>query len=267
MLLIKFAKRLAMILVVTAAPLMMPRVFAQENEEFKNWQREPKYTHSIAAQWTMMADRYLDRGDVDRALPLYEKALYLDEKFAPAYHNRAQCYIALSRNAEALADLNRCLALGGPEQYMALCSIAHLQYNLGHYPASIAAWNKVLGNNNHSMLLEQRAETYEAMGKYDLAIADLTDCLKIARLKRIILAHRARVYTRMHQYDKVIADCSGVIKEDPDGSKGKDGNVAVLKLRAEAYRRTGKAALAKRDLAAVQNAYKNDDALAPFSTK
>jgi len=240
---------------------------AQADEEFKYWQQHREFNHSPAARWTRMADQHLQYGDIETALPLYEKALSLDKNFAPAYHNRAQCYIGLSRNQEALQDLNRCVALPSSQQYLALCSLAQLHYSMGQYPAAIATWNKLLAIGRNNSALFDRAQCYETMGKFNLAIADLTEVLKYSRTKANILCRRARVYSRMHQFDKVIADCSAVIKADPAGTNSKDANIEVLKLRADAYKKLGQDALAKRDLARLQQTYKSDDALAPFSTK
>lgn len=152
---------------------------AQAQEEILQWQKDSQYRHSIATQWTLMADRYLDEGDIERALPLYDKALSLDKNFAPAYHNRAQVYAALSRNEEALTDLNRCIVLGGSEQPLALHSLGILQLRMHHYNEAIVAFNKLMVPGGHNeWLLTDRASCYQGMGKFDLAAADLTAALK-----------------------------------------------------------------------------------------
>jgi tetratricopeptide (TPR) repeat protein len=267
MLLIKFAKRLAMILVVTAAPLMMPRAANAGADEFEAWQRDLQYQHSLAAQLTRRGDRYLEDGDLEKALPLYTQALATDKKFVPALTNRAECYMGLSKLDAAVADLNRAIAIGGSLQGHALGVLGNIERGQHHYAAALPIYDKLLKDVTTDGLLQNRAECYAALNKPELAITDYTASLKYATKKDAALYHRALLYNQLHQYNKVIADCSQIINQDPDGSRNVDGNVRVLKLRAQTYSKLGKEVLAKQDLERADRSLKEAVDDAPFNAK
>jgi tetratricopeptide (TPR) repeat protein len=236
-------------------------------EGFREWEREPRYQHSVATEWTKRGDRFLEDGDVDKALPLYTQAITLDKKFVPAYSNRAECFIDLSRNREAIDDLHRAIALEGKSAYHALRMLARLELDLRHYTQAFPVVDQLVKQGKTDGLLEDRAKCYVGLGKLDLAIADYTEALKYTQRKDLPLYERALLYDRLHQYDKVVADCSEIIKRDPEGSASTDAGVKVLTLRAQAYRKLGKDALVKKDLEHIQRARAQDIDNAPFRMK
>ena len=54
---------------------------------------------------------YAMKGEFDKAIPDYDKAIQLDSKYARPYYFRGVAYKALGRNTEAIADFKTCIKL------------------------------------------------------------------------------------------------------------------------------------------------------------
>jgi tetratricopeptide (TPR) repeat protein len=91
-------------------------------------------------------DSYGDKGELDRAIVEYDRAIELAPDFALSYNNRGQAYTDIGDFDQAIADLNRAIELD---------------------PDFAVAYNN-------------RGQAYTNKGDFDQAIADLDQAIELA---------------------------------------------------------------------------------------
>ena len=85
----------------------------------------------------------MSKGEHDRALAEYTRALELDPRFANAYRGRAELNRKMGRLAESLADAEQALSLD-PKNPFAHDTRAHALAALGRRNEAIAEYKKAL---------------------------------------------------------------------------------------------------------------------------
>ena len=147
--------------------------------------RAPAYTNRGIA--------YEKKGEVDRAIADYNKAIKLSPKLAAAYYNRGLAYEKKGESDRAIADYNKAIALD-PNDAAAYNNLGIVYGRKGEVDRAIADFTKAIKlSPNFALAYSNRGLAYWTKGDKDQAIADFRKALEIdptsksakARLKRL----------------------------------------------------------------------------------
>jgi tetratricopeptide (TPR) repeat protein len=127
---------------------------------------------------------YMFKGDIDKAMTDFNKAVALDPTYATAFVDRGTAYENKGDHAHAIADFDTAIKLDpkSPDALTGRCAAraevgSDLPQALADCDASLAIRGKDAGT------LNSRGFTYLRLGQFDEAIADYNAALKInARL-------------------------------------------------------------------------------------
>jgi tetratricopeptide (TPR) repeat protein len=166
-----------------------------------------------------------NRGEFDKALKDYNKALEIKPDHSPTYHNRANLWNQKGEHDKAIQDYTKSIELDP---------------------------NSVLTHFS-------RANTYEKINDNDNAIKDYTKTIQLAKEcnNRLVLDHHKKMPMQAHfqrglllikkkQYDKAIEDFTKVIELDPK-------HELAYRNRSVAYRKLGDEEKADSDYEKANN--------------
>jgi len=140
-------------------------------------ERESSETRSFA--YTNRGNAYDDKGEVDRAIADYTKAIALDPNYAFAYNNRGLTYEKKGEIDRAIADYTKAIALD-PKNAIAYTNRGAAYYSKGALDRAIADFDEAIKlNPNYAITYTNRGYTYEKKGDKDQAIADFRKALEI----------------------------------------------------------------------------------------
>jgi len=101
---------------------------------------------NLATAYTGRGIAYESKGEVERAIADYNKAIALDPKFAKAYTNRGVAYRKKGESDRAIADFTKAIALN-PKSAAAYYNRGYTYANKGEYDRAIADFRKALEIN------------------------------------------------------------------------------------------------------------------------
>jgi len=181
-------------------------------DEEKLWNETIAKNPNSFMAWNSLGIYHRSKGDLDRAISDYTKAIELNPDPFSEYHNRANAYFQKHQYDQAIADYDKAVELA-PD-------------NVKTY-----AVRSYLG----------RAAVLEATGNLDKAVADYTEALRLDPHDPSPYVARARAHIRKGQYAEVILDCTAAIELNP-------GDHSAHCLRSLALQMTGELDRAMRDL-------------------
>jgi tetratricopeptide (TPR) repeat protein len=192
-------RRLAACLVIVAAASLPLRGAYADDLAICNSQNLPP-EQAIAAcdrlinagksKGSELASRYLNRGlawnrkgDFDRELSDYNRAIALDPKFGIAYLNRGTVWHRKGQYDQAVADYSTAISLGG--------------------------------NVNLALAYNNRGNSRRLKGELDDAIDDLNRAIDLDPRYVLAYSNRGQVWMPKGKYDSALADFNKVIELDP----------------------------------------------------
>jgi serine/threonine protein kinase/predicted Zn-dependent protease len=190
------------------------------------------------------AEKYLARGDLRKAIQLYERAVELDPEFASAYLSMAIAYFNLGLFSEANKFFQRAFELkdriSDRERYQAEAEFYSSSEKT--YDKAIEAFNKLLdlypddnlGNADLGFLYAIIEEWDKAIERYEVCIKNRDDSLGT-------YGTLAGVYLAKGQYDKATEVFEYYLKNFPE-------NARIHELLARNYLCLGKYELALREV-------------------
>ena len=169
------------------------------------------------------ADAYFNRGTAhstlnqhEKAIENYNKAIELDPNLALAYSNRGLAYYSLNKHDEAIADYNEAIELD-PNFALAYYNRGLAYYSLNKHDEAIADWNKAIElDPNLALAYNNRGAAYDSLKKYDEAIADYNEAIKLDPNLAMAYNNRGLTYYGLNRYDEAIADYNKAIELNPD---------------------------------------------------
>jgi tetratricopeptide (TPR) repeat protein len=158
-----------------------------------------------------------------QALADVEKSIALDAKNYRAYFSRAVIYSLTDRDRLALADLDRALQIA-PQSTDVYNIQGKIYRKLKQYPQAIISYTKAIDlvknqsdrQDSLESYLSARAETYALDRKYELAIADFTQVIKLNPKDSSYYTYRANAYYSLKQYRSTVADLDRAIALTPN---------------------------------------------------
>ncbi|MBS1806679.1 MAG: DUF3421 domain-containing protein [Acidobacteria bacterium] len=111
------------------------------------------------------------------------------------------------------------------------------------FNAAISDLTKAISYQKSELYLKRRGEAFMGLKKYELAIADYTEAIKVKPANGDAFNLRAAVYLAQKNYPLALADYDKVIAL-PDNSETKYAKIQALVQKGDLYRETGKLDLA-----------------------
>ena len=158
---------------------------------------------------------YDAKGEQDRALVHYNKAIQLDPKHAPAYNNRGYVYNTKGDHDRAVADYSKAIEID-PKFAHAHTSRGYAYYTKGDYDRAIADCTKAIEiDPKHANAHSNRGYAYHAKGDHERAVADFTKAIEIDPNHAYANYGRGYAYYTKGDHDRAIADYTRAIKFNP----------------------------------------------------
>lgn len=105
--------------------------------------RGKEYSYAKAVAYKARGSAYHEKGQYDRAVADYTKAIQLNPIYANAYNGRAWAYLKLGEAKKALSDSNKALSLS-PQYAPAFDIRGHILEALGQEDNAIADFRRAL---------------------------------------------------------------------------------------------------------------------------
>lgn len=209
----------------------------------------------IDPQWgnayKILAQVENDKGEHQKAVEYANKALAAKKPDIKAYLQRTLSYQALGKNKLALADITEYLKYTFTDPDMHLLRAGILRA-LKQPIEEIEEYKAALKLHYRDYTVYQLAQTYEQIGKFEPAIAELTKLIKATGQDAEAFQKRGHLYMRLKKYNEAIADYSKAISIE--------ASPRFYKERAAIYQQMGNSRAAQADLAMS----KKEDLSDPF---
>lgn len=161
---------------------------------------------------------YVNKGEIDKAIAEYTKAIEIDDQFAGAYNNRGSAYQKKGEYDLAIVDHTKALKID-PDFAAAYNNRAGCYQKKGKYDLSIADLTKAIElDSEFSDAYLNRGSVYDDKGEYVRAIVDYTWAIDIDPKLTAAYNNRGISYSNNHQYGKAINDFNKALEMDPMNS-------------------------------------------------
>ncbi len=132
-----------------------------------------KHTSKEAEAFKNRGNVYFAKGDYQRAIALFTKAIQVDPNYAPAYNNRGNSYGRLGKYAQGIADLSKALALNPSTADVYYYNRAQIYRRKGDFRRAIADFTTAHELNPKDIgTLLYRGKTYLKVDSSHLAVKD-----------------------------------------------------------------------------------------------
>jgi tetratricopeptide (TPR) repeat protein len=190
-----------------------------------------------AAAYINRGAAYNNKGDYDRAIADFAKAIALDPKAAIAYYNRGNAYNGKGDYDRAIADYTKAIALD-PQDASAYFNRGLAYKHKGDLDHAIADYTKVIALDPDSVIAyNNRGVAFANKGEHNEAISDYT--MAILLDPKHVSAYYARgvTYENIGDKDRAIADFRKVLSLDPNHEGSAEGLRRCCETRVSHSRR------------------------------
>ncbi len=157
------------------------------NEVLRNYPDSP---HA----YNMRGLAYLQKGELERAVEDFSRAIRIRPRSAIAYNNRGKAFRAQANYMTALKDYNTAIEIN-PRYAEALYNRGNLYLAIASYDLAIADYSAVLELRPYYVqAYNNRGTAYRRKGQYQKAIDDYSHALGIAPDLLVIIENRSVVY-------------------------------------------------------------------------
>ncbi len=123
-----------------------------------------------AKRFYQMGNEYFEKGDYDKAIEYYTRAILLNPLFSEAYFARALCFYKLREYDKAAKDYQRALELD-PKNPVIYNNLGDVYYRKEDYVTAIKYYEKaIMLNPNYMKAYYNAGLAYASLEKYDKAI-------------------------------------------------------------------------------------------------
>lgn len=179
------------------------------------------YSHSIKlkpdfAAYNNRGIAYGKKGEHDRAIQDYDKAIALKLDYAEAYNNRGVDYVKKGEYARAIQDYDKAIALR--LDYADAYNNRGVAYGKkGEYARAIRDFDRVIAlRPNDAEAYNNRGVAYRAKGDYALAIQDYDKAIALNPDYAEAYNNRGVAYGAKGDYARAIQDFDKAVALNPD---------------------------------------------------
>jgi tetratricopeptide (TPR) repeat protein len=172
-----------------------------------------------AAAYWFVGDTLHKKRDYDGAIAAYNKAIDIDPDNVNYLNARGITYTNKGDDEHALADFESCLKMR-PNFSSAFNNRGVIFMRKGDLPRAFDEFNQAVGfaasgNQSRQIHLYNRARVEGLQKKFDAALADYADALRVNPDNLQISNYRCITYTDMGKFDEALADCNSVLAKNP----------------------------------------------------
>jgi len=168
-----------------------------------------------AQPYNNRGNAYQNKGEYDRAILDYNKAIEINQKFALAYCNRGIAYEAKGEHERAILDCTKAIEIN-PKLAEAYVNRGSAYEAKGEHERAILDCTKAIEiNPRYAKAYNNRGIAYEAKGEHDRAISDYTKAIEIDPRCAAAYYNRGSAYVAKGEHDRAISDCTKAIEIDP----------------------------------------------------
>jgi Tfp pilus assembly protein PilF len=172
------------------------------------------------------------RGEYDRAIADYNKAIGFEPKNAAYYTRRSQAHYAKEDYDRAIADATRVIELD-PANATAFNSRSSSLIFKGDYERAIADATRAIElSPNSGNDFNNRGRAYLEKGEYSLAIGDLTRAIELNPKSANPYRHRGVAYLKTGKIDLARADLTKALELKPDYQDAKTALAEIEQAEA-----------------------------------
>ncbi|MBX9938710.1 MAG: hypothetical protein K2Y32_05625 [Candidatus Obscuribacterales bacterium] len=195
--------------------------------------------------YTWRALAHMDNFDEEAALNDCIKSAQLGDKAGETAILMCKLYQAMNRHNEAIACIKEKFKLENKEDSYGHELMAYSYSALKQEESALKEYERSLAlDPNNLKVLLNHAVYLEQIHRGKEALKDLERILKIEKNNDIALQLRAKIYYKLGRYKECISDLNQYVQTEFN----KEPAPSALELRAEAYKKLGLSALARKDL-------------------
>ncbi|MBK1987777.1 tetratricopeptide repeat protein [Sphaerospermopsis aphanizomenoides BCCUSP55] len=184
---------------------------------------EPNSVNATGIQWLNYGIQLWRTGDTDNAIKAMENAVIKDPNSWQSYYNVSWIWAGKGKYHSALAAINTAI-IEKPSFYRSYLFKSVIFRNLKQYQNALEAINQgfLQSKENHKedfLLYATRGEILSNLEKYDQAIADFTQVIKINFQFTRAYYNRGVIYYEQGKIDSAIQDFTQAIAINPQYAK------------------------------------------------
>ncbi|OHB78526.1 MAG: hypothetical protein A2Z25_02125 [Planctomycetes bacterium RBG_16_55_9] len=158
---------------------------------------------------------FKSKGEYDRAILEFNKAIETDPGFAKPYFNRGNTYADKGEFERAILDYAKAIEID-PKYAMAYMGRGNIFDAKGEHDHAIADHTKSIEiNPRFTEAYNNRGIAYTHKSEFDLAILDLSKAIEIDPNYAIAYTNRGNAFYDKGEYDRAIADHTKAIEINP----------------------------------------------------
>lgn len=195
--------------------------------------RDPDYVENYASTYYNRGTAYSNKGEYDKAIKDYNKAIELNPDFAGAYNNRGFAYYHQSDYDKAIENYNTAIELN-PDDVGAYNNRGAAYANVGNYKKTIEDFTKAIELNPDSHeAYYNRGLAYTEKGDSDKASKDYNKAIELKKAYKKAIKLKTISITNYKGIDSFTLDFpSPKVAGDPEilamGSKNGLGKTSIM---------------------------------------
>ncbi|MBM3253265.1 MAG: tetratricopeptide repeat protein [Candidatus Omnitrophica bacterium] len=184
-------------------------------DELTLWSDTVEKSPNKARPYNGRGTAYSKKGQYEKAIADFTKALEINPKYISVYNNRGDAFSKKEEYEKAIADFTEALKVD-PEHASTYYNRGTIYAKKAEYEKAIADFTEALKiNPRDEETLNNRGATYAQKGQYDKAISDFTEGLKIKPEDITLYINRGAAYSKKAEYEKAISDFNKILTLDP----------------------------------------------------
>jgi tetratricopeptide (TPR) repeat protein len=174
---------------------------------------------------------YRQKGDANRAIAEFSRALQIDPRNAQAYQGRGNALSSKADFDRAIADYSRALeidphlSLAYVNRGLAFVKKKDSARAIADYTAAIKLDPKL------ALAYLNRGSAFARRGDYDRAITDFTEALKLDGKLTLAYVNRGLAHAKKGIFDRAIADYTKALEIDPNNREAKARRAEAVQAR------------------------------------
>jgi tetratricopeptide (TPR) repeat protein len=176
---------------------------------------------------------YGSKGNYDRAIKDFDRALTLDPKWVALYVQRCIAYNDKGDYDRAIKDCDQAIRLH-PNDVDAFSARALVYRQRGDYDRAIKDLDEAIAlDPKNARAFVNRGIVYESKGDYDRAIKDLDEAIALDPKYAIAFYNRGNAFKGTGNLDRAIADYSEALHLDPKDARAFNNRGLAYKEKKE----------------------------------
>jgi len=197
-------------------------------------------TGSSFDDWIKSGGKNYEKGNYEKAISDYSKAIDLEPYESLSYFNRGLCYEMLGKYSEAIRDFNKAIEIN-PNRVSAYAARGSVYAKLGKNNEAIRDFNKAIELNPKDAESHYWSGViYNRIGKYSDAIIDFNKVIALDPNHVSAYAARGSVYAKLGKNNEAIRDhnkamelANKAIELNPQDAGKYYGRACVLSLMGD----------------------------------